>query len=152
MHIRNEITTRHAYGKEIIGNLMHAFMLTVLEIIEETTPRQHPANRGETLFHDFISLLVDNYREQHYIGYYAGRLSITPTYLSKLIRHQTGKTAGYFINGMLYAEAHRLLIRSDRSIQEISDELCFSDQSAFGKFFKSKAGISPRQFREKYGG
>ena len=62
---------------------------------------------------------------------------------------ETGKTAAYFLGGMLYAEACRLLTRTDYTAQQIAEELNFSDQSAFGKFFKSKAGVSPHIFRLK---
>ncbi|MBM6713561.1 helix-turn-helix domain-containing protein [Phocaeicola coprocola] len=50
---------------------------------------------------------------------------------------------------MLYAEACRLLTRTDYTAQQIAEVLNFSDQSAFGKFFKSKAGVSPHIFRLK---
>ena len=50
---------------------------------------------------------------------------------------------------MLYAEACRLLTRTDYTAQQIAEELNFSDQSAFGKFFKSKAGVYPHIFRLK---
>ncbi len=43
----------------------------------------------------------------------------------------------------------RLLTRTDYTAQQIAEELNFSDQSAFGKFFKSKAGVSPHIFRLK---
>lgn len=148
-HIRSNIIGDHSYVDGILNHLMHAFLLTVLEIIERRRSQPHTVNRCEAIFHNFIALLADNYRQQHFIGYYAGRLSITPTYLSRTIRRQTDKTAGYFINGMLYAEALRLLEHTDHSIQQIAEKLCFSDQSAFGKFFKSKAGVSPQQFRSR---
>ena len=34
------------------------------------------------------------------------------------------------------------------SIQEVSDQLNFAYQSAFGKFFKRKNGVSPSVFRK----
>lgn len=88
-----------------------------------------------------------HYKQEHYIAFYARELSISPSYLSRIIRKTTGKTAAYFITGLLHAEACRLLLHTDLPIQAIADELNFSDQSAFGKFFKANAGVSPQLYR-----
>jgi AraC family transcriptional activator of pobA len=148
--IRMAIITRNTYQKEIIQSLVYTCMLLVLEIIEERVSSL-PVSLGRTerLFHDFMALVVAHYKREHYINFYASRLSVTTTYLSRIIRRQTGKTAAYFLGGMLYAEACRLLTRTDYTAQQIAEELNFSDQSAFGKFFKSKAGVSPHIFRLK---
>lgn len=148
--IRLAIITRNTYQKEIIQSLVYTCMLLVLEVIEERVSSL-PVSQGRTerLFHDFMALVVAHYKREHYINFYASRLSVTTTYLSRIIRWQTGKTAAYFLGGMLYAEACRLLTRTDYTAQQIAEELNFSDQSAFGKFFKSKAGVSPHIFRLK---
>lgn len=148
--IRLAIFTRNTYQKEIIQSLVYTCMLLVLEVIEERVSSL-PVSLGRTerLFHDFMALVVAHYKREHYINFYASRLSVTTTYLSRIIRRQTGKTAAYFLGGMLYAEACRLLTRTDYTAQQIAEELNFSDQSAFGKFFKSKAGVSPHIFRLK---
>lgn len=148
--IRLAIITRNTYQKEIIQSLVYTCMLLVLEVIEERVSFL-PVSQGRTerLFHDFMALVVAHYKREHYINFYASRLSVTTTYLSRIIRRQTGKTAAYFLGGMLYAEACRLLTRTDYTAQQIAEELNFSDQSAFGKFFKSKAGVSPHIFRLK---
>lgn len=148
--IRMAIITRNTYQKEIIQSLVYTCMLLVLEVIEERVSFL-PVSQGRTerLFHDFMALVVAHYKREHYINFYASRLSVTTTYLSRIIRRQTGKTAAYFLGGMLYAEACRLLTRTDYTAQQIAEELNFSDQSAFGKFFKSKAGVSPHIFRLK---
>lgn len=148
--IRLAIITRNTYQKEIIQSLVYTCMLLVLEVIEERVSSL-PVSLGRTerLFHDFMALVVAHYKREHYINFYASRLSVTTTYLSRIIRRQTGKTAAYFLGGMLYAEACRLLTHTDYTAQQIAEELNFSDQSAFGKFFKSKAGVSPHIFRLK---
>ena len=148
--IRMAIITRNTYQKEIIQSLVYTCMLLVLEVIEERVSFL-PVSQGRTerLFHDFMALVVAHYKREHYINFNASRLSVTTTYLSRIIRRQTGKTAAYFLGGMLYAEACRLLTRTDYTAQQIAEELNFSDQSAFGKFFKSKAGVSPHIFRLK---
>ena len=148
--IRMAIISRNTYQKGIIQSLVYTCMLLVLEVIEERVSSL-PVSLGRTerLFHDFMALVVAHYKREHYINFYASRLSVTTTYLSRIIRRQTGKTAAYFLGGMLYAEACRLLTRTDYTAQQIAEELNLSDQSAFGKFFKSKAGVSPHIFRLK---
>jgi AraC-like DNA-binding protein len=41
------------------------------------------------------------------------------------------------------------LLRTSLSIQQITQKLNFSDQSAFGKFFQRHSGISPAHFRRQ---
>ena len=148
--IRMAIISRNTYQSGIIQSLVYTCMSLVLEVIEERVSSL-PVSLGRTerLFHDFMALVVAHYKREHYINFYASRLSVTTTYLSRIIRRQTGKTAAYFLGGMLYAEACRLLTRTDYTAQQIAEELNLSDQSAFGKFFKSKAGVSPHIFRLK---
>ena len=92
-------------------------------------------------------LVYDNYKNEHNIEFYARELCISKTYLSRIIQKITNRTANYFISGMLISEACRLLAFTNLTLQNIAEELNFSDQSAFGKFFKAKKGISPFKYR-----
>lgn len=146
--ISDTISRAGVYQENIIHHQLHALLLQVLELVEGRVRQLPPAlNHGEELFHRFIQLLIQHYRREHYIDFYAGQLSISATYLSRVIRKVTQKTAGYFISGLLYAEACRMLVYTDENVQSIADQLHFSDQSAFGKFFKAKSGVSPQQYR-----
>ena len=53
------------------------------------------------------------------------------------------------IDELLLEETKLALRNPDYSIQSVSDQLFFSDQSAFGKFFKRCYGISPALYRRQ---
>ena len=146
--IFHTITCPYVYRDSILNHQLHTLLLQVLERVEECMATLPPTvSRNETLFHNFILLLINHYHEEHYLEFYARQLCISTTYLSRIIRKVTQKTAGYFITGLLFAEACRLLIYTDKTAQEIANELHFSDQSAFGKFFKTHSKVSPQQYR-----
>lgn len=96
---------------------------------------------------NFLELVQQNYREQRLIQYYAGRLCITPKYLSKLVKEHTGRAATDWIEQHVILEARALLQSSDLSIQQIATLLNFPNQSFFGKYFKRATGVSPKQYR-----
>lgn len=144
--------TSHRYYLEILQNALTGFYLEVDNVLdryvaEESTVggvQQHYA----AVLQRFISLLMENYREKHTVGFYAERMHYTPQYLSEIVKRQTGRTVNDFIFEMLYCEARNLLNVSDASVQQIAEELNFSDQAAFCKFFKRRSGMSPLEFRK----
>lgn len=143
--------SEHFYHKEMILNCLFAFYLDLSNIIEHHTDDYGEGNltRYESITKSFIELLVTNYRKEHKIEFYSSRLNISPHYLTLIVKHIAGQTVSDFIFEMLFSEARSLLIHSKLSIQEITISLNFSDQSAFGKFFKRKAGMSPIDYRKK---
>ncbi|NLA50334.1 MAG: AraC family transcriptional regulator, partial [Bacteroidales bacterium] len=58
------------------------------------------------------------------------------------------KTAGQWIREYLIMEARTLLKSDKMSIQQVSNELSFHDQSHFGVFFKKHVGCSPREYQK----
>jgi AraC-like DNA-binding protein len=93
-------------------------------------------------------LLVKEFWRHRSVGFYADRLNVTPKYFSEVIKKQTGKTAGEWIDDAVLLEAKVLLQDIDLGIAQISDRLNFCDQSVFGKFFKTHTGISPIEYRK----
>lgn len=103
--------------------------------------------RSSEIFRNFKRLLMNHYRKQHNIRFYADQLNITTTYLSRIVRHTTGHTVRFHISELLCRDARRLLEFTDKDVKEIADFLGFSDQSVFGKFFTRQTGMSPIKFR-----
>ncbi len=143
--------TEHSYQLEMIQNALIRYYLetdNILDIrgINESSERV-PQTRYANILRKFITLLMFHYKTEHSVPFYARQMSITPQYLTSIIKAQTGRTVNNFIYEMLYSEARNLLALSEFSIQQIATELHFSDQASFSKFFKRWAGISPLEFR-----
>lgn len=144
--------TSHRYYLEILQNALTGFYLEVDNVLDRYVAEESSVGGVQqhyaAVLQRFISLLMENYREKHTVGFYAEQMHYTPQYLTEIVKRQTGRTVNDFIFEMLYCEARNLLNVSDASIQQIAEELNFSDQAAFSKFFKRRSGMSPLEFRK----
>lgn len=103
---------------------------------------------NSSIFIKFRGLLVKEFWRHRSVGFYADRLNVSPKYFSEAIKKQTGKTASEWIDDAVLLEAKVLLQDIDLSIAQISNRLNFSDQSVFGKFFKTHTCLSPIEYRK----
>ena len=104
--------------------------------------------KKDILVEKFLTIVKENYRKHRMIEFYAEKLFLTPKHLSKVIKERSGKSCGEWIEEHVMLEARALLKSTDKTIQQISDELNFPSQSFFGKYFKRRAGISPKEYRK----
>jgi AraC-like DNA-binding protein len=65
----------------------------------------------------------------------------------KLFRRQTGVTPNIYLNTLRMERAVQRLGQTDQSITEIGDELGFSCQSVFTRFFSAHVGMAPTDYR-----
>jgi AraC-like DNA-binding protein len=139
----------HPYGKELLYHTFYIFLYEVYGLSKKyAVPFPHHVTRKENLIKNFIHLVQKQFRSQRNVTTYAKQLSITPKYLTETVKEITGKTAGEIIDDFVLLEAKLLLDNPAFSIAEISDELHFSDQSFFGKYFKRHTGLSPKEYRQ----
>ena len=85
------------------------------------------------------------------IQYYATELNVTPKYLTHVCKLCSGQTAKELIDSILINRIEYLLLHSDLSVKEIAMQLGFPDVSNFGRYVKTKLGVSPRSIRTKAG-
>lgn len=105
-------------------------------------------SRKESITMKFLQLVSINFMKEKELKFYADKLLISSKYLSNTVREITNQPPSKFITEALLNNAKILLLNSDNSIKEISNELDFSDQYAFGKFFKKHTGLSPSNFKK----
>ncbi len=139
----------HIYKSQVLQQLFSVFILDVHNILEITIGHQQPAQRMEEIFIGFIRLLPEHFIKHHDIAFYAERLNISPSYLSRIVKQLTGRTVADYINQMLAMEASFLLNTTSLTITQIADKLNFADTASFSKFFLRMKGISPKDYRKK---
>ena len=135
------------YRKGVARGILQAMFYDVCNIF-----RMHmdvvKKSRKEELFELFIKSVYEHYKKERSVSFYAGKLYVTPKYLSSLVKAVSGKTAGEWIAEIVVLESKVLLKSSSKSIQEISVELNFANQSFFGKYFKQHTGMSPYAYKK----
>lgn len=78
----------------------------------------------------------------------AGKLCISPKYLSHVVRSVSGRHPGDWIRDYVVLEAKALLKSGKYTVQQVSDSLNFPNQSFFGTYFKKATGVSPMAYKE----
>lgn len=106
--------------------------------------------RSDVLFRDFISLLDSNVEKETSVEFYAGELCISKQYLALIVKKKTGLSVGVLIANVRFERAMKYLRMPEYSVQQVAMKLSFGDQSAFGKFFKKHAKVSPSEYRKDY--
>lgn len=136
------------FRKEITKGLLLSLFYEIYTIYQgHTLTEIRPKSRKEDLFERFIRAVTADFKSERSVTYYADKLFLTPKHLSTAVKEVSGKTASEWIDGLVLLEAKALLKSSEMSIQEISDELHFANQSFFGKYFKHHTGVSPKEYR-----
>jgi len=76
---------------------------------------------------------------------------LSANYLNSLFKAAAGKTMTAYMRDRRICAAKERLCRSADSIKEIASQLGFYDQYHFSKTFKKQEGVSPSEFRERFG-
>ena len=84
------------------------------------------------------------------VEHIADKLNTSPNYLSGLLRHLTGGSTQQHIHNKLIEKAKEKLSTTHLSVSEIAYELGFEHSQSFSKLFKTKAGLSPSEFRQSF--
>ena len=82
------------------------------------------------------------------LNYLASRVYLTPKYLSKLFRTETGITIVRYLLSLRMEKAKKLLTENkELKSYEVAERIGYSDPVAFNKIFKKLVGVTPREYR-----
>ena len=112
-------------------------------IIEEKNVAGHKIDT----FIKLIRLIEKYYMQERGVAFYADKMCLSPKYLSALSKSVCGYTVQELVFRAIIRKSIFWLKNTNKSVQEISDDLNFPNASFFGTFFKKQTGLAPSYYR-----
>jgi two-component system response regulator YesN len=94
-----------------------------------------------------LEYIAGNYSKELTLEDVASAVSLSPTYLSRLFKVETGENFIDYLTRYRMELARKFLRQSELSIKEISYCIGYNDPNYFGKLFKKFYGFNPSECR-----
>lgn len=135
--------------REIMLNMLRIYFLELYDKIyrDELTNSGSGHNRKTDIFETFCNLVMEHYKTNRDVRFYAGELCISPKYLSMISLELSGYSAKQWIDDYVILELKIRLKSTQDSVQKIADGFNFADQAFLCKYFKQRTSLSPSEYR-----
>jgi len=139
----------HHFRERLATTLLKAMIYDIGNEIWRVQQEQmeRVTNRTDWIFSQFLQLVEQNFAHERRVGWYAKKLEVSPKYLLQAVKYVSQRTPNEWIDDYVTTEACVKLKNTSKSMKEIANDLHFSSQSFFGKFFKDHIGMSPIEYR-----
>ncbi|MGN0195445.1 MAG: AraC family transcriptional regulator [Candidatus Cryptobacteroides sp.] len=148
-------TGKDFFYNEIVQTLLSCIIYEVCTVISRSVApgeKDNTMSHKDLIFKKFVEMLANGNYRQRKVSTYARELCVTPKYLSDVTRSISGKPALELILENATRGIAMDLEYSTKSIKEIAAEYDFPNVSVFGKFVRSRLGVSPREYRKRGAG
>lgn len=132
---------------EMLQMMLKRFLILCTRIYKEQHLEATVDKTGVDLIREYNFLVEKHFREKHGVAEYAELLHKSPKTLANYFSKYYDKTPLQIIQGRIMMEARKLLLYTEKSIKGITFDLGFDNLQAFSRFFKSKQGVSPSEFK-----
>ncbi len=104
-----------------------------------------------SLINSTVDFIREHHRQRITVAELASRAQLSPRQLHRKFREVFGLSVQEFLVKTRIQAASNMLLNSDLTISQIAVDFGFCDQSAFTQLFRKHMGLTPRQFRTRYG-
>jgi AraC-like DNA-binding protein len=149
--LEQEITKKHPYYPIMVRGLMLQLFADLGRFHSESN---HPRNESaelKQLVERMLNYLITNYQETINMNRLCRQFSISRSYMYRIFKQYTGTSMNEFLVANRINKAKELLQNTADPITEIAISVGFNDISHFCHTFKSRAGVTPSQYRSKIG-
>ena len=103
--------------------------------------------RDESLLAEVFGCIEDRYREPISLKDVVRAVSLSPGYLTTLVRRKTGRTVQEWIADRRMAQARRLLVETDLPVEEIGRRIGYRESGYFVRSFRRMHSTTPLGWR-----
>ena len=103
--------------------------------------------RDEPLLAEVFGFIEERYNERISLKEVARAVNLTPGHLTTIVRRKTGRTVLEWISERRMAEARKLLVQTDLTIEEVGQKVGYVDAGYFVRSFRRAHGTTPLGWR-----
>ncbi len=113
--------------------------------------RQWTESYSATLYAQFCNLVVEHYKENRNVNFYAELMDYDARYFSKVFRqYSNGLTPLKWIQQYVATQAKRIMdMQPELTIKETAYQLGFPTTANFCRYFKRATGIYPQEYKKR---
>lgn len=108
-----------------------------------------PAMKHANIIHRCIQHIGAGYQERLTLEETARMVCLSPDYLSRIFRQETGISFHHYLNNVRVTKAKELIRTTNLRLTDISQMVGYDDQSYFTKVFKRTTGVTPGEYSKK---
>ena len=116
--------------------------------------RQHSDENNEQqeerTIHSITRFMQEHLSEEISLTVLAEEFHLNPNYISQLFKNEIGVGFLSYLTSLRLEHAKKLLLTTDLSVSEISEQSGYSDYRVFTKIFKKSESVTPSQFRRDF--
>lgn len=114
---------------------------------ERLSLRYHDQIADDKLIQQCSRYITEHYTEDLTVTCVAGQVNLSPAYFSRLFKKETGRSFVEYVTFVRLQRAVWLLRHTNKTIEQIAEELGFNTPNYFSAIFKKYAGLAPSEYR-----
>lgn len=138
----------------MVEKLMYEFFCVIAEAyVSSVFDEEEYKNNFKKLdtFNSIIEYIDRHFGEELNVHILAGKFFMSDSYFSHLFKKRSNKSVISYINEVRISRAASLLERENLAIGEIACLVGFGDINYFSRKFKALTGMTPGEYRGKFG-
>lgn len=143
------LETEHLYD-EIFGietaEEMRRYLVDKFDVLQTEIIEQKKQSGYSSIVKEAIKYIDDNYRNKVSLSEIAEALSVSPAYLSRIFKKDTGENITFYVNKVRMEIARHLISERKMTLNEIAVEVGIQNYNYFYILFKEIHGISPSEY------
>lgn len=125
----------------------------IIRLCEQLSERVvDPDSRAGNTVEAIIAYIENHYVEDIYLDTIAQEIGMSPKYVSRIFKEQTGINLTDCISMLRIAKAKELLLETQDNVNEIALQVGIYSRATFQRLFKKYAGVSPNEYRKSQEG
>lgn len=149
MDLHSHYNESKEYSTHYIRGIFHQ-IFGFLQKIEFLKPYDaYNTTKSYKKIETIVNYINENYSEPLTLEGISSHFYLQPSYVCRLFKSNLGLTFTAYLNQVRIKKAEIMLVTTDNSILNISQNTGFSSQSYFNKVFKKAMTITPQEYRNR---